>query len=75
MTAIEVVPEVEVERLPHPPLMSTFAASKLAGVAWRTFPVLAENAGIEPLRTDKRVLWRRSDVIRLLGLGKEPETT
>jgi hypothetical protein len=67
---IEVGPEIEVERLPSP-LLSTSAASKLAKCAWRTFPALAASAGIEPLRVNRQLKWRRSDVVRMLGLDNE----
>ena len=67
MTAIHIGEEIEVERLP-PPLLSTRAASQMAGVAWRTWPLLAKSAGISPIRASKRVYWRRTDVLAVLGL-------
>jgi hypothetical protein len=58
--------EIEVE--PRP-LVSTNQAAKMCHVARRTFPVIAADQGIEPIRTARRQLWRKSDVDRLISGG------
>ena len=60
----ELVGEVEVESRP---LVSTATAARLAGVARKTWPMIAADQGIEPIKTAHRQLWRKADVDRLIS--------